>query len=267
MSHLIITSKVGVGGVGLSAIAPLAAKMHCQIEQVETLYFSQRPDLQKCEADIPDLAAFKNQLEAKISSTDIILLGYFASVEQIDSIKALINKKAKRPFIIIDPVLGDDGKQYVSDPIRHAVTHQLIPLADVLTPNRFEADLIFGIKNKSFAETNAILNEKYNDNGTRPIIIITSAKVENQEIEIWYWDKDGQGHSYKHQHLPSAPKGTGDIFAFLISYYLHQEQLEAAIRKATRIMMHIIKLSYEANLNSPHPIYLDDIIEQAKFNI
>jgi len=263
MSHLIITSKVGVGGVGLSAIAPLAAKMHCQIEQIATLYFATRPDLQKCEADVPCIHDFQQQLEEKLTLADMALLGYFASVEQIDNITALIKEKTERPFIIIDPVLGDEGKQYVSDPIRQAITHNLIPLANVITPNRFEADAIFGIKDKSFAETNAILKEKYN-NGARPIIIITSAKVENQSIEIWYWDKDGKGCSYKHKYLSTAPKGTGDIFAFLVSYYLRKESLEKAIINSTDIMMQIIELSYQVNLNSKFPAYLDDIIQQAR---
>ena len=46
---------------------------------------------------------------------------------------------------VCDPVLGDEGHMYVPTELVGAYRDNLIPLADVLTPNQFEVELLVRI--------------------------------------------------------------------------------------------------------------------------
>jgi pyridoxine kinase len=43
---------------------------------------------------------------------------------------------------VLDPVMGDDGKIYVSPTIPPLYRDVLLPLADIVTPNQFEAEYV-----------------------------------------------------------------------------------------------------------------------------
>ena len=47
---------------------------------------------------------------------------------------------------VCDPVMGDNGKLYVSKELVPAYRDQIISLATVLTPNQYEAEVLTGIK-------------------------------------------------------------------------------------------------------------------------
>jgi pyridoxine kinase len=49
-------------------------------------------------------------------------------------------------------VLGDEGKLYVSQELVAAYRATLVPLADILTPNQFEAECLTGLEVKSEAK-------------------------------------------------------------------------------------------------------------------
>ena len=45
---------------------------------------------------------------------------------------------------VLDPVLGDDGKFYVPQVLTEFFKTSLMPLATVITPNQFEAEILSG---------------------------------------------------------------------------------------------------------------------------
>jgi pyridoxine kinase len=49
-------------------------------------------------------------------------------------------------------VLGDEGKLYVSQELVAAYKATLVPLANILTPNQFEAECLTGLEVKSKAQ-------------------------------------------------------------------------------------------------------------------
>ncbi len=49
-----------------------------------------------------------------------------------------MRRRADPPRIVVDPVLGDDPKGlYVPEAVAAELREQLVPLADVVTPNAF----------------------------------------------------------------------------------------------------------------------------------
>jgi pyridoxine kinase len=72
------------------------------------------------------------------AEVDAVLTGYLGTAEQVGVILDVIQRiKAANPkaVFICDPVLGDDGKLFVSDAIADAMLNGLWPHADWLTPN------------------------------------------------------------------------------------------------------------------------------------
>ena len=59
-----------------------------------------------------------------------------AAAEMVTAAKE-VNPNA---LYLLDPVLGDDGKLYVREGVEAAIAEELLPLADIVTPNLFELD-------------------------------------------------------------------------------------------------------------------------------
>jgi len=71
---------------------------------------------------------------------------------------------------VCDPVLGDNGKLYVPEELVPIYRDRIVPLADVVTPNQFEAEMLTGTKItdiKSALEAIDILHGK----GIRTVVI------------------------------------------------------------------------------------------------
>ena len=77
----------------------------------------------------------------------MMLSGYVpgaAAVEAVGNIAKELKEKARtRPgslfFWVLDPVMGDNGKLYVAEDVVPAY-RSLIPHADLILPNQFEAE-------------------------------------------------------------------------------------------------------------------------------
>jgi len=58
---------------------------------------------------------------------------------------------------VLDPVLGDDGKFYVPQVLTEFFKTSLMPLATVITPNQFEAEILSGNTSSSLVVPTLIL--------------------------------------------------------------------------------------------------------------
>ncbi|KAF8060301.1 hypothetical protein HT031_004836 [Scenedesmus sp. PABB004] len=77
-----------------------------------------------------------------------LLSGYIGSLSLLEAVAAAARElRAANPALtyVCDPVLGDEGALYVSPDLVEAYKSTLVPLADVLTPNQFEAELLSGL--------------------------------------------------------------------------------------------------------------------------
>lgn len=84
---------------------------------------------------------------------DLVLTGYTSSLDIGRETAAAVNRvltASKSAFYVCDPVLGDDGRFYVPQELTEFFKTQLLPLATVVTPNQFEAEVLSGIDITSF---------------------------------------------------------------------------------------------------------------------
>ena len=102
-----------------------------------------------------------------------VLSGYLANAAQSRSIARLVSGlREKRPevFYACDPVIGDLGGLYVAEETAIAIRDQLIPLASLATPNRYELAWMAGCD----LESNAAIMEAALALGP-PRMLVTSA--------------------------------------------------------------------------------------------
>lgn len=45
--------------------------------------------------------------------------------------------------LVCDPVMGDNGEMYVPKELKEIYKKEIVPLADILTPNQFELEYVY----------------------------------------------------------------------------------------------------------------------------
>jgi len=157
---------------------------------------------------------------------DVVITGYFASAGQvkaaakaIDTIRARRSPGAytPRPRIIIDPIMGDAGKGlYVLGEVAEAIVSDLIPRADLVTPNVWELERITGMQIRDpqgVRQASRLLG--------KPVLV--SSVPRGNEIGVVYADSN-EAWLAAHQKAPSAPSGTGDLLVALYAAALVENQ-------------------------------------------
>lgn len=152
-------------------------------------------------------------------SFDGIYSGYMLGDRQIEIVSSFIDDfKTDGTFILVDPVMGDDGKAYAMlGESYSAKMKTLISRADVITPNLTEAFLLLqrkpdlnGYTRESITE---MLTELRKLGCKTPMI--TGISFEKDKIGVAFLDGDefryisGKKHSGKYC-------GTGDTFASIV---------------------------------------------------
>jgi pyridoxine kinase len=82
-----------------------------------------------------------------VETFQILISGYLGSPETASAVIDFIGRaKARNPRLLYlcDPVMGDDGRIYVSEELRGLLCQRLVPLADIITPNQFELEQLAG---------------------------------------------------------------------------------------------------------------------------
>jgi len=149
---LSIQSQVAGARVGNSVAAFAMERLGVRVLQLPTVLLGRRPDhgapggapvaAELLSSVIDGLAA-----DAILGEVDAVLTGYLGHPDQVAVVLDAVDRvKAANPkaLYVCDPVLGDDGRLFVSDAIADAVLNGLWPQADWLTPNAFELGLLTG---------------------------------------------------------------------------------------------------------------------------
>jgi pyridoxine kinase len=163
MSVISIQSQVMHGHVGNSAAVFPLQLAGFEVAAVPTVLLSNHPAYPSVKGRVMDASLVADLLagledRGLLNSARVLMTGYIGSPEIAAVVVDFVTRaKAKNPGIlyVCDPVMGDFGPGfYVKPEVRTAIIGQLVPLADVLTPNRFEFDALVG---HASADTGALV--------------------------------------------------------------------------------------------------------------
>ncbi|XP_044069928.1 pyridoxal kinase-like isoform X3 [Siniperca chuatsi] len=199
---------------------------------------------------------------------DYVLTGYTRDTSFLEMVVDIVQelKRANPNLVYVcDPVLGDHGSMYVPQNLYPVYKNKVVPVADIITPNQFEAELLTG-KNisteKDAVEVMDLLHAMGPDT-----VVITSSDLPSRLGDRFLVSLGSQRHvrpdgSRATQRVRiEVPKvdavfvGTGDLFAAMLLAWTHHypNDLKMACEKTFSVMHHVIQrtISYAHELAGP----------------
>jgi pyridoxine kinase len=179
---LSISSQVVYGHVGNSTACFVLQRMGHEALSLPTVLLSNRPGYKALSGDRIDPRKLDAMLEAVLANgwlgdVDAILTGYIPAVEHAVLCERWIRRiKALNPHAVYlcDPIIGDEPTGiYIDEAAACAIRERLVPLADILTPNRFELGWLSGLPIPDAASAAAAARAL-----SRPAVIVTSAPAD-----------------------------------------------------------------------------------------
>ena len=213
---LSLSSQVVWGPVGNTAAVPALQQKGHEVLQVPTVLLSHHPGHGRPVANWIDPKVFANLIESVeekggLDDCDGVLTGYFAGVAQVAVAARVITAlKAKNPslVVLVDPVMGDDGRLYVAEEIAVAIRDQLVPLATIVTPNGFELAWLAG--SAAVADRQAAVAAARRLGPAE--VIVTSVPADGNHLDTLLVTASGV-HGKTSEKKPQVPHGTGDYLA------------------------------------------------------
>jgi len=236
MNILSIQSSVAFGHVGNSAaVFPLQRLGH-EVWPINTVQFSNHTGYGAWKGQVfaaSHLAELLDGIEARgaLPACDGLLTGYMgdASIGEV-VIEAHRRIRAANPKALYccDPVMGDEGRGiFVRPDIPAFFAERLLPLADILTPNQFELELLTGSKVTSLEDAVAAARSLV-ARGPR-FVAVTSlrppAEAEGSIGTLLVSKDQAFLASTPLLEFPIAPNGCGDVFAALFLGHLLKDAL------------------------------------------
>lgn len=229
-SALILSSHVASSRVGGAVQSLALAELKIDPVHVPTVLYGRHPGWGAPGGGAVPIETFEGMLDGidangLFERFDLVITGYFASAAQvraaaraIDAVRAAPrDPEAKKPLIIVDPIMGDAGKGlYVPADVAQAIASELAPRADYVTPNAWELERLTGASARdplSAVSAARLLG--------RPTLVSSVAR--GQEIGVVYADRT-QAWLAAHARAPNAPSGSGDLLTALFAAALVEGQ-------------------------------------------
>jgi pyridoxine kinase len=232
---LSIQSHVAYGHVGNSAaVFPLQRLGH-EVWPVLTVNFSNHTGYGAWRGPLiapGDVHEVVTGVEERgvLGSCDAVLSGYQGSPAVADVVVDAVRRvKAANPAATYtcDPVMGNATSGCFVDPeIPAVIREQVVPVADILTPNQFELGFLTGRGGLDGpAPLSDVLDGADAARGLGPstILVTSVSRVEAPEDSIEMLAVTGEGAwLVTTPRLPLKANGSGDITAALFTAHLHQ---------------------------------------------
>jgi pyridoxine kinase len=208
-----IQNAVGMGFIGNQAVFAVANALGVRAISAATSYASAHGGFPSRSSWTADPQEFRKDVAFLISQRPAMLvIGYVPRPNLVDIIATQLADY--KGVVLLDPVIGDFKKGlYVSAETARAIRDLLLPLAQIVTPNRFEAEVLLGVAGDESVTEHAFLNGLF-DLGPQAVIITSfEREIENRRVKTLFTN----GYNYCRIYSPyfaNAPAhGVGDVFA------------------------------------------------------
>ncbi|XP_072595487.1 pyridoxal kinase [Vulpes vulpes] len=227
-----------------------------------------------------------------VNKYDYVLTGYtrdksfLASV--VDIVRELKQQNSKLVYVC-DPVMGDkwngEGSMYVPEDLLPVYKEKVVPVADIITPNQFEAELLSGRKIHSEEEALVVMDVLHamgpdtvvitssdlpSSRGSDYLIALGSQRTRNPDGSVVTERIRMEMHK-----VDAVFVGTGDLFAAMLLAWTHKHpnNLKVACEKTVSAMHHVLQRTIKcakaqaAGGLKPSPAQLELRIVQSKKDI
>ena len=251
---LTIAGSDSGGGAGIQADLKTFSALGCYGMSVITALTAQNTrGVSGIHAVPPDFAV--QQIEAVFSDmgADAVKIGMLYSAELIEAVAAALEKHGARK-IVLDPVMvAQSGDKLLQDDAIEAIKSHLIPLADVVTPNIPEAEVLCGrtLEQRSDIESAA---ETLARHGSRSILIKGGHGDQNESTDILFLANEKRFVRLTAERIETTNNhGTGcTLSSAIAAYRARGNGIEAAAQKAKTFMNRAIAAGAGYQLGHGH---------------
>ncbi len=245
MNVLSIQSRVVYGHVGNAAAGFVLERLGHEVWPIDTVTFSNHTGYQTFRGRTHGPEELSPLVEGLtligvLPRCDAVLSGYLGQAGNAAVVQDALHRVREsngRALYLCDPVMGDRGSGlYVKPGMVETFATQLCPLADIMTPNAFEVELLThgstAALDDALAATDRLLARSIRRDA---IIVVTSLIRENADpgcIETLARQGDSAW-------LVATPRlevpiyGAGDVFsALFLGFYLEKPDLPEALARA-----------------------------------
>ena len=239
-----INDIAGFGRCSTTVSLPVISVMKVQVCPVPTSVLSNHLGFPLCHFDdytshMRDYIKVWSELGLTF---DGLYCGFLGNEEQIDIVREFV-EMFRPPLFLLDPVMGDHGRSYSSITETHVQKmKELLPLADIITPNITESCLLTGTPWKDGEWTMqelSVLCEKLASlclkDSVSASIVITGIR-QGDSLVNFLWD-DGVYTTVATPIAGASRPGTGDIFASILAAdAVRGETLLTSVQKAANFV-------------------------------
>ncbi len=218
-----------LGMHGLSALTAVTAQSTSQVVSVHRV----------------PAAQVERQLHAVFGDFAIgaVKIGMLGSAATIRAVAGFLNKHCRAP-IVLDPVLvSSSGRRLLAARALTALREELIPLADMLTPNMPEAAALLG--RRLVAKDGARHACDLLELGAKSVLL--KGGHHDSDPVCDYLVDAGGAHTFCHARLPVQARGTGCVLSAAVAAGLAKGLTRlAAVHSAEDYLQAALRHSYRA---------------------
>lgn len=259
-----INDIAGFGRCSTTVSLPVISVMKVQVCPVPTSVLSNHLGFPLCHFDdytshMRDYIKVWNELGLTF---DGLYCGFLGNEEQIDIVRGFV-EMFRPPLFLLDPVMGDHGRAYSSITETHVQKmKELLPLADIITPNITESCLLTGTPWKDgewtlqelsglcerladICQTASITSDEASTGITASgsdgssvgtVSIVITGIRQGDSLVNFLWD-DGVYTTVSTPIAGASRPGTGDIFASILAAdAVRGETLLSSVQKAANFV-------------------------------
>ncbi|NNE57218.1 MAG: pyridoxine kinase [Hellea sp.] len=215
---LIISSYVAASSVGANVTAFAMRSFGIEAVMLPTTLYGRHPgwgDPGGAITPLEILAGMWQGIKSQNLQFDAVITGYMGHPDMVGMAVDIITLlKSNNPdcLTFVDPVMGDDGRLYVSEQVAGLIKSDLIPIADFITPNVWELSYILDRPLETFDSVSAALQSRTQKT------VVTSVERERQ---IGALLSDGKSrHLVEHAKFDTVPHGGGDTLTGLFAAHI-----------------------------------------------
>lgn len=256
---LVVNDIPGAGKVAANVNMPILSAGGLEVSILPTMLISTQTGESYTELVRHELATdFKEFLDVWEKNDihfDIIMTGYFSTVEQVEQFEQYYAKeKQLNPnlMLVMDPIMADHGIFYpgFDDQIAKRFAG-LMQHADIVLPNITEACFI---TNTPYSETLSLdqlrdIGQKLLASGVKYSVITGVRLTEDQEkIGFLIQGADQTDQLVLHKYYPQHFFGTGDIVVSAATvWYSRGESIEATLEKIGEVIELVLEHTIQLN--------------------
>lgn len=262
-----INDLSGIGKCSLTVAIPILSALKVQCCPFPTAILSSQTGFSEYTfLDLSEeMKKYSNTWKNLNLEIDTIYSGFLGSIDQIDIVINFIKENPKS-FVIVDPVLGDNGVLY---PIFNEKTccrmKDLVIHSNLITPNITEACLLLNKEFQNDFSEDEIINIAKDLSNLGPEKVIITGIIRDEKIyNLSYDKKTNKSFTYGLGYNSCSYSGTGDIFVSIICGLITNDyDLDFAVKTASdfiyKCVSYTSKYENDRNHGVMFEMFLNDL--------